>query len=165
MAAADGVQFGLGALVRLTGPDAAGPQPEGRVLEHAQVLEEQGALLEHRDAAPVDGHVRPGARDDRAVDRDGARVGAELPADELEDGRLARTVGPDEGDDRAGRDGQVGVESARRDPRADLDGAHDALRRTVRRENQPVTATVSAATTMSTSARARAASVSSSRSM
>ena len=57
-----------------------------------------------------------------------------------------------------------GVQPARLDAGVHGDGTHGTRLRTVRRENQPVTATVRAATTMSTRARARAASVSSSRS-
>ena len=89
-------------------PTAGRLGTEDDVLECAQVVGEHEMLVDHADA----GSDRIGGRSerfDRAVDRDGALVGAVHPVQGLHQGRLARAVLTDDRVDRSGRGTQVDV--------------------------------------------------------
>src|SRR5262249_48846468 len=68
---------------------------DSHVLEHGELREYLGDLEGPRDAQPdsIFGRQRS---DVAALERDGARRGREEAADQVEEGRLSRAVGPDD---------------------------------------------------------------------
>src|SRR5436189_1555337 len=92
--------------------------PRHEVVEHAHALE-QGHVLEGSGDAE-DGDVgRAEVRPVLAVEDDSSRVGVVEAADHVEQGRLASTVGTDDGQDRAAADPDAQL--AQRDERAEAD--------------------------------------------
>src|SRR5438445_2043385 len=92
--------------------------PRHEVVEHAHALE-QGHVLEGSGDAE-DGDVgRAEVRPVLAVEDDSSLVGVVEAADHVEQGRLASTVGTDDGQDRAAAD--LDARLAQRDERAEAD--------------------------------------------
>ena len=85
--------------------DAATAQAEGDVLEDVEVREERVALEDRVDRALV----RAQLRDVLVADEDRARGRVLEARDHAQRRRLAAARGPEQGEERAGRDGQVEV--------------------------------------------------------
>src|SRR6185369_13080159 len=78
------------------GAALAGEDREGHVVVHAELVEQVDELEAPRDAE-LDLVVDGGARDVRPLELDAAGIGRDQAADQVDQGRLARPVGADEG--------------------------------------------------------------------
>ncbi len=136
--------------------------------------EQQGLLGEEPDAAPVRGHVHTGVGERPAADPDVPGVGPQQAGEHVEQRRLARPVGAEDGQHVARVDGERDVEGeagsaddgGRVEPRSVTAGppsvgGHDNP--SVGRERPTAMTTTATATSRSDSATAPATSVSRSR--
>ena len=87
-----------------------GTRPERDVGQRGQVREQQGLLGEQPDPTPVRGHVHAGVGERPAADPDVPGVGPQQAGEHVEQRRLARPVGAEDGQHVTRVDGDRDVE-------------------------------------------------------
>ena len=106
----DGVEQLPGAGRRGAAGHPLGTRPERDVGQRGEVREQQGLLGEEPDATPVRGHVHTGVGERPATDPDVPGVGPQQAGEDVEQRRLARPVGAEDGQHVARVDGDRDVQ-------------------------------------------------------